>query len=627
VPPADTAAERKTPGIALAASLIGVAVLARLVSLQGLHPLNWDELEFFRATEWVRHGLVPYRDFWEHHTPLQWFLFAPAAALTHSPGVGAIVAMRWAQVPLWIASFWLLNVRMRDDGVGAWARWTAMVLPLTSSLFMIPAVEYRVDTLSTALLILGLVLVRRMERSRWYAVAAGAAFCLCGFANLRLGPVLVLAMLLAQVMRPEEGRWGGVARSRLIFAGAAATLALCSLYFVATGSLRIAIQRLWTDNYVAEGYAQMGLRHPFLHRALASFGVRLAGTPFVASSIDPAGIVLCLAIVLVLRELIRRRAHPDHVFYLAFVTLANILFIARMKYVLNYHFETAALLMVPFVALAIERLRLRRSVVALLIVTTIVNAAVSIFRGKERDTAYQNVVMSETERLTPPGSTVFDGTGWAIHREPSYRYWLMRAIVHILVDKGYYPLYRPQEMAAKPPAAIEADYASRAFFIVYFDLGLYTVSHYLPYWRDLWLPGMSARLTPQRPAAVWIVPADGVYRVYASPRLADHVWFRQPLYWHTLLWRDARNVTTVRADEAWSMTGAPLAFSVASQGDRLVLRKGQQLAVALRAPASVGVFITPYEANELFQQPPVGVTLEASADPQWHVPDLSVLFR
>jgi hypothetical protein len=275
----------------------------------------------------------------------------------------------------------------------------------------------------------------------------------------------------------------------------------------------------------------------------------------------------------------------------------------------------------------IERLRLRRSVVAVLIVATVVNAAVSVFRGKERDTAYQNLVMCESERLTPPGSKVFDGTGWAVHREPSYRYWLMRSIVHILVAKGRYERYTPQEMAAKPPSAILMDYASRAFFLVYTDLGVFTVSHYLPYWRDLWLPGMSARLTPQRATAVWVVPADGVYRVYASPRLAGHVWFRHPLYWHTPLWRDAREVTTVRADEGWSTTRAPLAFSVVPQGDRLVLRKGQRLAVGLRGAEPVGVFVTPLEAGQLFQQPPVGVTLEASAEPQWHVPDLSVLMR
>jgi hypothetical protein len=622
--PSDTAARRETPGIALAVSLIAVSLLARLVSLQGLHPLNWDELEFFRATEWIRDGLVPYRDFWEHHSPLQWFLFAPFAALTHSSGVAAIVFMRWAQVPLWAATFWLLNVYMRDDGVSAWARWSAMLLPLASSFFMLPAVEYRVDTLSTALFILGLLLIRRMARSPWYAVAAGAVFCLCGFANLRMGPVLVLAMLAAQILRPDEGRWGGGPRSRLIFAGAAATLALCSLYFVATGSVRIAFQRLWTDNYVAEKAAELDLPHPFWHRVLAPFGVRLVGTPFVPSGIDPAGIVLVLAFIIVMRELIRRRARPDHVFYLAFVNVANILFIARMKYVLNYHFETAALLMVPFVAMEIDRLRRPRVVAALLIVVATVNFAVSVFRGKERDAAYQNLIMTEAERLTPPGSIVFDGTGWAVHREPSYRYWLMRRIVWVLVKSGYYPPYTPREMAARPPAAILADYTARGFLLLSPDLGLFTASHYLPYWRDLWLPGLSARLSPQAPAALWIVPADGVYRVYASPRLAKHTWFRQPLYWNTPEWRDQRLVLTVHADEEWR-TGVPLELSAPMQNGRLLLRKGQRLTAVSRAVEPVGVFITPLGAAQLFQQPPVGTTLEVSADPQWHVPDLAVL--
>src|SRR5436853_4325292 len=168
------------------ALLGGISLLsaaARLLQLQGLHPLQWDEVEFFRATDWVRQGLVPYRDFWEHHTPLQWFLFAPVAALTRSPGVGAILLMRWAQLPLWIATFWLMNVWMRDAGVGRPYRWAALAVPLTSSFFMLPAVEYRVDVLGCALVAAGLVLLRRSP------FAAGAAFALAGFANLRLGPV------------------------------------------------------------------------------------------------------------------------------------------------------------------------------------------------------------------------------------------------------------------------------------------------------------------------------------------------------------------------------------------------------------------------------------------------------
>src|SRR5437867_1112981 len=76
--------------------LIVVAAAARSLSLTFLHPLNWDEIEFFRATDWVRQGLVPYRDFFEHHTPLQWFLFAPIVSFVRSPGAAAVITMRWA---------------------------------------------------------------------------------------------------------------------------------------------------------------------------------------------------------------------------------------------------------------------------------------------------------------------------------------------------------------------------------------------------------------------------------------------------------------------------------------------------------------------------------------------------
>ena len=58
-------------GTALLPIIALLAIAARLLQLQGLHPLVWDEIEFFRATDWVWRGLVPYRDFWEHHTPLQ----------------------------------------------------------------------------------------------------------------------------------------------------------------------------------------------------------------------------------------------------------------------------------------------------------------------------------------------------------------------------------------------------------------------------------------------------------------------------------------------------------------------------------------------------------------------------
>jgi len=623
----DVAADRPVRGIALPVSLIAATVAARLLYLQGLHPLNWDEIEFFRATRWISQGLVPFRDFWEHHTPLQWFLFAPVVWLTHSPGVIAIIVMRWAQVPLWIATFWLINVWMRDYGIAAWARWTAMVVPLTSSVLMLPAVEYRVDVLAGALMLLGLVCIQRMPRSPWYSWAAGAAFALSGFANLRLGPILVLMILLPQVMNADERSWGGGGRARGIIAGAAATTIACSLYFVATGSLRIAMKRLWTDNYLAQKWVGLALPHPFLHRLAIPFGYRSAGVPrFLASGIDPAGILLTLAFVLVVCALIGRFRRPDAVFYLAFVQLVNILFIATMKYIWNYHFETVAVLMAPFLALEIERFRLERSVAAILIFTTAANVAVAVFRGKEIDTTYQDFIMREADRLTPPTSTVFDSTGWALHRQPAYDMWLLRLIASSLVDHGAYPPYTPAQMAAKPPAAVVADYSVRYWLGTHPVLADFVVMHYLPYWRDLWLPGLSARLTPQHPSATWIVLRDGTYRVFASQRLAAHPWFRQPLYFYTPSWRDPRQVVVTPAD-LLTASHVALTWSAPVDGERLTLRKGERLTVTSHDANAIGIFVTTSDPSQLFLQPPPGITLEASADPRWHVPILSLLPR
>src|SRR5688572_4814643 len=215
--------------VRVAIGLAITAALVRLIPLQFLHPLNWDELEFWRATAWIAEGRVPFRDFWEHHTPLAWFLFAPFTLLTNSEGAEAIILMRWAQIPVWSATFVLLNVWMRGASIERGARWAAMTLAVCSSLFMIPATEYRVESLGCMLFVLGLVLAQRHRD-----FLAGAAFCLAGFTNLRLGPVLVVVVLMLF-------RWR-------VIAGGVAALVACLSYFVATGALDELWQQVWIDN-------------------------------------------------------------------------------------------------------------------------------------------------------------------------------------------------------------------------------------------------------------------------------------------------------------------------------------------------------------------------------------------
>jgi hypothetical protein len=556
------------------AGLIVIAAAARAVSLQWLHPVTWDEIEFFRATKWVAQGLVPFRDFWEHHTPLQWFVFAPVAALVDSPGVAAIVALRWAQVPVWIAAFVALFLWMRDIAIGP--RLAAIGLAVCSSMFMLAAVEYRIDTVGCALYIAALLLLQRDR-----LLSAGATLCLAGLANIRLGPLIAVTVVMVLVQRRMRGL-------RLV-AGAAASGAIAVAYFVATNSAAIAFRSVWVDNYIGDKLAQ-GQKWMFLHRLAVPFGLRpieSTGDLFSAGSVDVATIaIIVLGVPALVRSLMRR----DGLFTLAILQIFNVLFIAIMKFIHHYHFEIAILLMLPFVAIQLERLGPRRTM-AIFAVASVVNIYAAVFRGKEDDMRYEDLIMREADARS--SATVFDGVGRALRRKPAYRYWFLPALQTLLERAGRIEPYRPAEL----PEVVIADYRVFGYLRDHPRLARVLTSHYLPLWRNLWVPSFTSRGSGD-----WIAPVSGTYHVYMSEALANHAWFRHPLEVGVF-------DTNVR----------PLEFGGDLKPSSVItVKRGERIHVD--APPNFGVFVIPASDHVFFRQPARGVTLDAVAPAVTHVP-------
>lgn len=576
----------------VAIGLAITAALVRLIPLHFLHPLNWDELEFWRATAWIAEGRVPFRDFWEHHSPLTWFVFAPFTRWTSDPGAGAIVALRWAQIPVWIAAFWLLHVWMRNVGIERFARWAAMALALSSSLFMTPAIEYRVEALGCALLMGGLVLAQR-ERYLF----SGVAFCLAGFANLRLGPVLVVAVLALLITRRL--------RSWPIAAGGFAALFACLAYFAATGSLTALYQQVWVDN-LAEKYA-FPVVGGFLHRMLVPFGIRLIASDrlFELAAIDVGGVAVLLIGCAGIFFAWRKRGD---VLLLALLQVANLVFVAMMKFIYNYHLALTVVLMVPLIAIVIERIPRRNAVLALLIAAWCVNAFASVFRGKELDRAYQDLIMREAHARTRAGEQVWSGVPWALHREPAYRFWFLPELTRQLVRHRLAPRY----VVRNPPAAVVADYnVLRWLVTVQRELAPYFTRHYIPLWRELWIPAMNARI-PAGAAFRWSVPRDGSYRVYVSRELTRHPWFHTPV-----------RVASYKEDDASRFTFRlpdPGAGPLRLDRDVASLRKGDRVTAFNPTGEPLAVILLPTDDKVLFRQPPPGVTLEGETTRVTHVP-------
>ena len=607
-------------GVWAAIVLALTAAAVRLLPLQWLHPLNWDEMEFHRAASWIAQGRVPFRDFWEHHTPLAWFLYAPFTLLTDSPGVSAIILMRWVQVPVWIAAFWLLNVWMRNAGLSRFGRWAAMALALSSSMLMTSAVEYRLDVLGIAFYLAGLVLWQRGTPRAMFA--AGVMFALCGLTNMRFGPLLVVTVLLLCVVR--AAKWKLNPRGMWMIAGGVAASAVALLYFVATDSLRPFLHSVLFENYIGDKFGpEYG--PAFLHRLLVQFGVRIIGTDrlFDPAAIDLGGIaILVIGCIGVVRALLRWRT-PDDLFVLALLQAASVFVISRMIFVYNYHLQIVVLMMVPLIAWIFERMPRRGIVLAILGAAWLVNLHAAVLRGKELDLRYQDLLMREVHARTRPGERVWAGIPWALRREPAYFFWFLPDMTSRLVEQGHARRWELSEVMRDPPAAVVSDqYAVRWLAKVQPELGPFFVRHYIPVWRNLWVPGMNVRLRPGM-GMEWVVPRDGTYRLFAHPAIARHPWFPQPLRVSMYEDNDAELLTLRLPPPAphpalqWWIDGRP-----ATVGEAVPLRKGQRVRVLSSTTQELGVILLPGNDTVLFRQPPPGASLEAVSTRVTHIPDL-----
>ena len=148
--------------------------------------LDLDEFEHAHAAWSVSHGLLPYRDFFEHHPPALYLLSAPIFA---DPAVAASVpaavrALTLARAAMWVITVLLVVVVYRIGATlhGSLSGALAAMLLATSSRFLESMLEFRPDVPAVAWLAVSIwcaIGSGDVEESRHRRVrlfAAGAAF-------------------------------------------------------------------------------------------------------------------------------------------------------------------------------------------------------------------------------------------------------------------------------------------------------------------------------------------------------------------------------------------------------------------------------------------------------------------
>lgn len=292
---------------------------------------------------------------------------------------------------------------------------------------------------------------------------------------------------------------------------------------------------------------------------------------------------------------------------LAAIAIASIVTVALMEVQYDYHFQTTWLLLVPLAALAIERMHARwRNVTAAVAAVALAVFVLQLAPAFAIETEYQDAVMKGAHRYTAEDERVFDGAGYALHRQPAYRYWFLTTGVRMLAESGAIDAYAGRDIASNPPAAIVADYRLRLYLESFPEVARYATQHYVPLYRNLWLPGMTARL--ERPSrVVWIAPRAGAYDVWGSESLATHPWLVNPLQYASIQGPLApRYVIPLRrlpplAPDAlqWSVDGVAQPRGIRT----LALQKGSRVELTANVARPAGVMLVPHGIDALCLAP------------------------
>jgi hypothetical protein len=122
-----------------------LVVLALLTLSLSVNRVFWDdEIEHIHASWYVQNGQVPYRDFFEHHHPLFWFLLAPVLALC-GEGLLVLGVARLLLLLMAVGIGWLTWRISRLAGGDAETALLAVAILFSGFMFMPCVMEIRPD--------------------------------------------------------------------------------------------------------------------------------------------------------------------------------------------------------------------------------------------------------------------------------------------------------------------------------------------------------------------------------------------------------------------------------------------------------------------------------------------------
>jgi hypothetical protein len=278
---ASTAARgNRAPFLFIASMLILAPYVVRLGFLErrGINP---DELQHLHSAWCISEGMVPYRDYFEHHTPWLHFLLSRLFPLFDLDGAPALASelIFTARRLIWLVAGVILGstfVLARRSG-GTMSAFAAAVLLGNTTMFLSKSLEVRPDVPAAALLLVAAILVAKARPARFRycasGIALGAAVMFTQKALFAL-PGFAAAFALSAVSRStrwRDGLWYAlgfalpVAGTLAVFASADALGPFIDFNFLTNARWKVRLSplplfaELFFQNPVVAGLGAFGL--------------------------------------------------------------------------------------------------------------------------------------------------------------------------------------------------------------------------------------------------------------------------------------------------------------------------------------------------------------------------------
>jgi hypothetical protein len=411
--------------------LLGAAAAAALV-LRALaffrYRFDADEQHHAHVAWGWTAGMVPYRDYFDNHAPLFHLLTAPFIAIA---GERSDILL-WLRAPMLllfagsVAATWWAGRHLYGDRVGLWA---AVLLALFPPFFL-KSLEFRTDTLWTALWMLFVVLLLQRRRPFLLGLVLG-----CALAVSLKTVLLVLTLLMAWAITRFFVRPATIAISRrdavAALAGFAVIPAILGTYFVLAGA--------WDA----------------LLYCTITFNGNLAATrtnAWVGRAIFP----FTFAAVLGAAWYFRRLAdHRWRYFFAVFPGIYSVTLAGFWILISPRDFLPLMPLLAIFAAAAMTRAQ--RPVLSLAATVVLSTGALWYYADAfEKNTDWHTTMMDQTLRLTRPGETIIDLKGETIYRHRPF-YYAFEYITRAQIAHGLIRDTLPEDVVRKRTYVAQAD--------------------------------------------------------------------------------------------------------------------------------------------------------------------------